>query len=91
MPARSLFGCGTTEVVPAKKISYGWQYGGYPGNSTVTWELSETTGGTKLKFTHEITEAFPQDDPMFSREAGDAGWGYFVCESLKGFLERQSK
>lgn len=41
------------EVVPQKRIVYEWRYGGVPGNSTVTWELSETPEGTKLKLTHE--------------------------------------
>ena len=28
------------EVIPESRIVYEWRYGGYPGNSTVTWELS---------------------------------------------------
>ncbi len=78
-----------TDVVPEKRIVYDWRYGGYPGDSSVTWELSETPHGTKLTLTHKGIETFPQDDPMFSRESGQAGWGYFLHESLKAFLERQ--
>ncbi|MHC4664643.1 MAG: SRPBCC family protein [Planctomycetota bacterium] len=78
-----------TEVVPERRITYDWRYGGYPGNSSVTWELSETPDGTKLKLTHKGIETFPQDDPIFSRESGEAGWEYFLHESLKAFLERQ--
>ena len=78
-----------TDVVQEKRIVYDWRYGGYPGNSSVTWELSETPHGTKLTLTHKGIETFPQDDPMFSRESGQAGWGYFLHESLKAFLERQ--
>ena len=80
-----------TEVVPEKRIAYDWRYGGYPGNSSVTWELSETPDGTKLKLTHKGIETFPQDDPIFSRESGEAGWGCFLHESLKAFLERQGR
>ncbi len=69
--------------------AYDWRYGGYLGNSSVTWELSETPGGTKLKLTHKGHETFAQDNPIFSRESGEAGWGYFVHESLKAFLGRQ--
>jgi uncharacterized protein YndB with AHSA1/START domain len=29
-----------TEVVPEKRIAYGWRYGGYPGDSMVAWELT---------------------------------------------------
>ncbi len=76
-----------TEVVPETRISYGWRYGGIPGNSKVTWELSETPDGTKVIFTHEGTETFSQDDPLFTRESGVAAWDYFLGESLKGFLD----
>lgn len=78
------------EVVPEKRIAYGWRYGGSPGDSTVVWELSETPNGTKLVLTHTGHETFPQDDPAFSRESGQAGWDYIIRESLKAFLERQS-
>ena len=78
-----------TEVVPEKRIAYDWRYGGYPGNSTVVWELSETPNGTQLSLTHEELEPFPQDDPVFSRESGQAGWDYLIHESLKAFLEGQ--
>lgn len=80
-----------TNVVPERRIAYQWRYGGYPGNSLVTWELSEVRDGTNLKLTHEGHETFPQDNPIFSRESGQAGWEYFLRESLKAFLERQSE
>ncbi len=79
-----------TDVVPETRIVYDWRYSGYPGISSVVWELSETPNGTKLKLTHEGHETFPQDDSVFSRESGQAGWEYFLHQSLKAFLERQS-
>lgn len=79
-----------TDVETQKRISYQWQYGDITGDSTVTWELSETPDGTNLKLTHQITQSFPQDDPVFSREAGQGGWDYFLHESLKGYLAQQS-
>lgn len=78
-----------TEVVSQRRIVYEWRYGGYPGDSSVTWELSETSGGTTLKLTHKGSETFPQDNPVFSRESGVAGWVYFIRESLGAYLERQ--
>jgi len=78
-----------TEVVPERRIQYDWLYGGFPGNSSVTWELSETPKGTKLKLTHEGRESFPQNIPAFSRESCQAGWDYFLGESLKTFLQPQ--
>jgi uncharacterized protein YndB with AHSA1/START domain len=77
-----------TEVIPQKRIAYDWKYGGFPGESMVVWELSETTDGTKLTLTHSEQESFAQDNPIFSRESGVAGWNYFLGQSLKAFLER---
>ncbi len=31
-----------------------------------------------------------QGNPMFTREAGEAGWGYFLNQSLPAYLEGQS-
>lgn len=76
-----------TEVVPESRISYDWRYRGYPGDSTVTWELSEVPGGTQLRLTHTGSETFPQDDPVFSRASCTAGWEFFLQDSLKPFLE----
>ena len=80
-----------TEVIPETRIAYEWRYGGYPGDSSVTWELSETPDGTKLTLTHKGHETLltTQDDPNVRREGCEAGWGYFLHESLKAFLERQ--
>ncbi len=79
-----------TEVIPKRRIVYNWRYGGYTGDSFVVWELSQTSNGTKLKLTHKGHETFPRDDPTFSRESGQAGWHYFICERLKAFLEQQN-
>lgn len=76
-----------TEVVPERRIACGWRYGGFPGDSTVVWELSETTDGTRLTLTHTGGETFSGDIPEFSREACRGGWEYFLQQSLMGFLE----
>jgi uncharacterized protein YndB with AHSA1/START domain len=77
-----------TYVDPGRTLAYDWRYGGFPGSSSVVWELSETPGGTRLKFTHEGYETFPQDNPSFTRESCQAGWDYFLGVRLKAFLER---
>jgi len=79
-----------TEVIPKQKIVYDWCYRGYPGRSTVVWELSTTPDGAQLKITHRAEEAFPQDDPVFSRQSCQDGWDWLIRESLKDFLERQT-
>lgn len=78
-----------TEVEPMRKIVYDWRYGGYPGDSSVTFELFEAKGGTTLRLTHEGIESFPQEVPEFSRESCAGGWHYFIQERLPAFVERK--
>ncbi len=75
------------EVVPEQRLVYGWRYEGIPGDATVRWELAETPTGTQLTFTHEIHDPFPQDDPVFTREAGEQAWDYFIRQTLKAYVE----
>lgn len=76
------------EVVPEQRIAYGWRYGGFPGDSTVVWELSQTEAGTRLVLTHQWHQEFPADQEVFSRESCQGGWEYFLQNSLKKFLEQ---
>jgi uncharacterized protein YndB with AHSA1/START domain len=75
-----------TNVVLGRMIAYAWRYGGFAGDSSVTWELSETVNGTKLTLTHQGHETFPHENSAFRRESCQAGWEYFVRESLTAFL-----
>jgi uncharacterized protein YndB with AHSA1/START domain len=78
------------DVVPKARITYVWRYGGYAGDSRVTWELSPENGLTRLKLTHEGMETFPQDNPDFSRENCTEGWTIFICKRLKDYLAARS-
>ena len=80
-----------TEVVPLKKIIYNWKYGGYSGDSFVMFELFEQQNRTKLRLKHEGIESFPKNIPEFSRESCAGGWNYFIRNSLKKFLEKNTK
>lgn len=75
-----------TEVVPQSRLVYDWRFGGYPGDSFVSFELFEEEGGTRLRLTHQVREPFPQDIPEFKRESCLGGWTYFINERLKAYL-----
>ncbi len=76
-----------TEVVPQEKIVYDWSYAGMPGRGHVVFELAETDdGGSRLKLTNTVSEAFPEDDPAFRRESAVEGWTYFINGRLPAFL-----
>lgn len=86
-PERSyLHKCVVTEVVPLKKLAHTWRYDGYPGNSTVTWELFEQGDQTLVRLTHTALETFPAD-PDFARGNFEMGWNSILGKSLKNFVE----
>jgi uncharacterized protein YndB with AHSA1/START domain len=76
-----------TEVVPLRRLRYGWKFGGYPGDSYVVFELFKEDHSTKLRLTAQVLEDFPEDIPEFQRESCIEGWNYFIKKSLKEFLE----
>ena len=76
-----------TEAVPNKRITYTWRFEGYPGDSYVTFDLSEESGQTKLKLTVTVLEDFPDDIPEFRRESCVGGWNYFINNRLKEFMK----
>ena len=75
-----------TEVLPGEGITYTWQYEGYSGLGSTEWKLSKTDEGTKLILVCTGTDTFPQDVPEFRRESGQAGWEFFIQESLPRFF-----
>ena len=76
------------EVVPMKKISVEWKYGGYPGNSLVSFELFTQGNKTKLVLTHERIETFiPEKYPELAKSNFLEGWTQFMDKGLKDFLE----
>jgi len=77
-----------TEAEPLKKISYEWKYGGYPGNSFVTFELTPEGDTTTLTLTHEGLETFlPDINPGVERKNFVEGWTAIIGMSLKKFVE----
>jgi uncharacterized protein YndB with AHSA1/START domain len=79
--------CQITEVVPGRKLSYSWQYEGYPGNSLVTFELFPDGKNTKLRLTHEGLESFGTDNPDLAKENFEEGWNTLIGKSIKAFVE----
>jgi uncharacterized protein YndB with AHSA1/START domain len=78
-----------TEVETGKRISYEWKFGGYPGNSLVTFELVAFGKKTKLKLTHQGIETFlPDRNPTLARENFVEGWTSLIGRFLKDFIEK---
>jgi len=70
-----------TEVVPGKKISYEWRFGGYPGHSLLTWELFGQMGMTWVRLTHAGLGSFRGDlYPELFRDNFVQGWTRYMCD-----------
>jgi len=82
--------CRITEVIPDRKIAYGWRYDGYEGNSMVTFELTDENGNAMLRLTHEGLETFPQDNLDFERRNFEAGWHDIINGSLTEYLGKHA-
>jgi len=81
-----------TEVEPGKKISYEWKFGGYPGNSVVTWELFPVGDQTKLILTHTGLETFRGDlHPDLAIHNFKEGWTHFIGTALKEYVEAETE
>ncbi|MBS1603596.1 MAG: SRPBCC domain-containing protein [Bacteroidetes bacterium] len=79
-----------TEVIPNKKISYEWRYGGFPGNSLVTFELTPRGKTTHLKLTHVGLATFEGDkNPALKVENFENGWNSLLGTMLLQFLEKE--
>jgi hypothetical protein len=81
--------CIAVEMIAGKKISYSWKYEVYPGNSLVTFELSEEGKKTKLLFTHQGLETYPVCNPELARENIISSWRYMLDTAIKVFLENR--
>jgi uncharacterized protein YndB with AHSA1/START domain len=80
-----------TEVIPRKKISYEWKFGGYPGDSVGSFELFDEDGKTRIVLTHKNIETFRGDiHPDLAKDNFVQGWTHFIGAALKGFVEQDT-
>lgn len=75
------------DVVTRERIEHTWRYEGIEGDGRVLWLLSDSGAGAHLRLECHGIDTFPNDDPMFTREACEAGWRYFINERLKEYLD----
>jgi len=82
--------CEVKEVIEHKKLSYSWKYEDVPGETLLSFELSEEDGHTHMRLTHTGLETFPQDNADFARESFSAGWDMIIGKNLKDYVESKS-
>ena len=81
-----------TEVVPGRKISYEWKFGGYPGDSLVSFELFDDGDKTRIVLTHDKIETFRGDiHPDLAKQNFVQGWTHFIGTALREFVEQDTE
>jgi uncharacterized protein YndB with AHSA1/START domain len=76
------------EIVENKKLVHTWEYPGYSGSSTLTWQLIALDAKTtKLTLNHEFIIPFDSNIAALNISNFEAGWDSIVNGSLKGYLE----
>ena len=76
------------EVIPFQKIVYNWTFKDCFGSADVSFELFEIDNKTLLRVTNKVIENFDEDIPEFKRESCQAGWNYFIKDSLNNYLNK---
>ena len=79
--------CEITEVISGNKITYSWQYKGYPGLSYVSFELFEQDQNTLVRLTHTGIDSFISAGAPFALEKFREGWTYFLTIALQDYLD----
>lgn len=74
-----------TEVIPNQKIVYNWNYIGFIGDASMSFEIKKEDTKSKLILCMKTLESFDTSYAEFKRESCIAGWNYFM-DRLKNFL-----
>ncbi len=77
-----------TDAIENKLIAYDWRFDGFPGNSHLTFELTDQGASTILNIKHSGLDSFRPDlHPDLSAENFKEGWQQLV-QALKNFAEK---
>lgn len=80
------------EIVPDEKLVHTWEYPGYSGTSTVSWNLSKLDDATtKVILVHEFNIPFDVTVDALKTENFEAGWTHIINISLTEYLDKQNK
>jgi uncharacterized protein YndB with AHSA1/START domain len=80
------------EIIPGEKLVHTWEYPGYSGSSTISWNLSKVDDATtKVMLIHEFTIPFDSSVAALKTENFEAGWTHIINISLAEYSNKLSK
>lgn len=74
------------EATPVHKLVYTWIVAGTSVDTTVSWQLEETSTGTKLLLEHSGISQYPGESAVTMFNSFNGGWDNCILE-LNKFLE----
>ena len=80
------------EIIPDQKLVHTWEYPGYSGTSTLSWNLlkiDDTT--TNVTLIHEFSIPFDSTVAALKRENFEMGWKHILNISLQEYLNKVIK
>jgi len=80
------------EIIPGEKLVHTWEYPGYSGSSTLSWNLSKLDDATtKVTLVHEFTIPFDSTVQELKKENFEMGWNHIINISLTEYLDKIQK
>ena len=80
------------EIIPNQKLVHTWEYPGYSGTSTLTWNLLKIDDvTTHVTLIHEFTVPFDMTIPELKKENFEMGWKHIINISLQDYLSQLNK
>lgn len=80
------------EIVPDEKLVHTWEYPGYSGTSTLSWNLLKVDDATtKITLVHEFTIPFDSNVDALKTENFEMGWNHIINISLEEYLNKIQK
>jgi len=77
------------EIVPGEKLMHTWEYPGYKGTSTLSWNLFKVDENTtKVILIHEFTVPFDNSVAELKTSNFEMGWTHIINISLQDYLSK---
>jgi uncharacterized protein YndB with AHSA1/START domain len=77
------------EIIPDEKLVHTWEYPGFSGTSTLSWNLLKIDEATtKITLIHEFIIPFDSIVEALKTENFEMGWTHIINISLTGYLNK---
>ena len=80
------------EIITNQKLVHTWEYPGYSGTSTLSWNLLKIDDSTtNVTLIHEFSIPFDSTVAALKKENFEMGWNHILNISLQDYLNQLNK